>query len=320
MIILALTRIVDRVVLAKKEEEYGMNPHFFLDGDEEDLGIPIVEDDEKPRRGRPPKKRREDEVYPVDKPDKNPANSDMSYQSTYETTNQLLGNTILQIDVMGAQIQQDLAKVRSERDRKKWEYIGALSGTSTSLIGNKISAIREMNNIITKCHDLEFKRAKELRYGVDEGDDDKKLMDLYHAYINTPVGSVPGAAMPFAAMTPAEMMTSGVGIPINENIQQVSEDPGYLNYLNNMSPTQNAMIMETNPYVETVLVYDQSTQEKHFEVIDTRTGEMIPNMPVPAPMILDGTVVDIRRGTARNAQVNQNFKVKLLGERGMNEY
>ena len=317
---MALTHIVDRVVLAKKNEEFGMNPHFFLEGEDDDLSIPIVTEDEKPKRGRPPKKRREDDDYLAEKPDRNPTNSDMSYQSTYETTNQLLGNTILQIDVMGAQIQQDLAKVRSERDRKKWEYIGALSGTSTSLIGNKISAIKEMNNIIGKCHDLEMKRAKELRYGVDDGDDDKKLMDLYHAYINTPVGTVPGAAMPFAAMTPAEMMTAGVGIPINENIQQVSEDPGYLNYLNNISPTQNAMFMESNPFIETVIVYDQSTQEKYFEVVDSRTGEVVPNMPTPAPMILKGTVVDVRRGTARNAEVNQNFKVKLIGERGLNEY
>jgi len=317
-----LTHVVDRVTLVKKEE-YGVNVRRLVAEDEdtdEDIFVSLEDDENKPkRRGRPPKKRKEEDenTFAPQQP-KNPINSDMPYESTYVDNSNALKNTVGQIDYVNNAILHDLEVVRALRDKRKWEYIGGLASTTTSLLGNKISAIREMNNIITKCHDLEFKRAKELKFGVDDGDDDKKMMDLYNAYINTPVGAI--GSMPFSTMTPGEMMTTGNGVAINAASQAVRDDGGYNAYLANCTPEQNAMYMEQNPYVKTVLVYDQTSQERHFEVLNLQTGENVPNMPIPSDAELEGVVVDLARGTARNASLHKNYELKIIGERGMNEY
>ena len=333
-----LLHIVDRVVLSseldklkKKDEGYGFDASFIVDDNAASSGISFsdigVDTDIPKRRGRPPKKEnamvKAAEIYRTENAN-NPINSNMSYEDTYKPTVQVLTNTVGQIDMMSNRIMQDLDMVRNLRDKRKWEFVSMLSGTATGLIGNKISALREINSTISKAHDLELRRAKELKFGVDDGNDDKKIMDLYNAYINTPIGTVAGASpIPYAGVSQADITAAGMmggGMPINSEQQIVPQDPGYNAYMNSLSPEQNAMFYEDNPYIETIVVYDNETQEKHFEVIDNRTGQMVPNVPVPTQTVLDGVVVDIRRGMARNAQINQNYKLRVIGQRAMNEY
>ena len=321
-----LLHIVDRVEIKKKENFRISTNSLIADDDDEDTSISTHEsyverlDDDRPKkRGRPPKKQTNDTmVAPLAAHEQTPLNSDMSYRSTYQETNDMLHNTISQIDFVNNKLLADMDLVRSLRDKKKWEYVGDITSTSAGLIGNKISAIKEINGIITKCHDLEMKKMKDLKMNED-GDDDKKIMDLYNAYINTPIGSVP---VPSGYnFSQGDLMTSGMGLPINNNLQVVDNDPGYEEYIKNLSPVQNAMIMEQNPNIKTVLVYDQSDQSRHFEVMDVQTGQTIPNMPIPTDDILEGTVPDIVHGTARNAQFNMNFQLKIVGQRGsMDEY
>lgn len=331
VIMVELKHIVDRVKLVQAEEEekeetYGINTEFFLDENSPTYYADQIEHESEipKRRGRPPKRIKEVDINepPPAPVNTNPAtNPNMSYDSSYMVTSGLLATSIDQIDYVNSKILQDLETVRALRDKKKWEYIGGLAGTSTSLIGNKISAIREMNSIISKCHDLELRRVKELNLGKEEVDDDKRIMELYSAFTNLPVGSVSGmGALPFASMTGAEMMTANNGVPINANAQAVTPDAGYEAFLKNCTPEQNAMFMEQNAYIETVVVFDQSTQQKYFEVVDTRTGEVIPNMPLPSEFELDGVTVDVSRGTARNSQLRKDYKLKLVGVRGYNEY
>lgn len=323
-----LKHIVDRVKLVspdepeEQEEEYGLNTSFFLDENSPTFYADAIENEDRipKKRGRPAKRAKEIDNT-LQTPPQNPAvNPNISYDSSYADTTGLLAGAIGQIDYINGNILKDLETVRALRDKKKWEYIGGLAGTSTSLIGNKISAIREMNSIISKCHDLELRRAKEMKIGADEGDDDKKIMELYNAFVNTPIGTV-SSAIPFASMSQADMMTSGNGVPINASAQALNgADAGYDNFIRNCTPEQNAMFMEGNAFVETVVVFDQSTQDKYFEVVDTRTGEVIPNMPIPSDLELSGVTIDINRGTARNSQLKRDYKLKLVGTRGYNEY
>ena len=98
------------------------------------------------------------------------------------------------------------------------------------------------------------------------------------------------------------------------------QDTGFNEYMSNLTPQQNAMLQEHNPFVETVLVYDQTNHTKWFECIDTRTGMPVPNMELPNDFVRDGCNVDIRRGIARNAQLNQTFKLKVVGTRVSDEF
>jgi hypothetical protein len=302
----------------REDSGFGFNASSLVgDGD----ALPALETNEpaKKKRGRPRKEDNGDGFTVAKKADPNPINSDMPYDQTYKQNMMMMSGTVAQIDGLSSQLMQDLGAVRNLRNSfKKYEYMGTIAGAVTSLIGNKISAVREMNSVITKCHDLELKRAKELKAGVDDGDDDKRLMDLYSAFINNPMGN-PGASMPYANVSQADLMSVGARANTT-NLFSQNEDPGFTRYEQNLTPQQNAMLNEGNPNIETVLVYDQSTQDKYFEVIDKSTGMPIPNMPTPGEFILEGCVPDVVRGIARNSDFNQNFPLKLVGQRAANEY
>jgi hypothetical protein len=317
-----LKTIVSRV---KPTETFGFNGNFFVNGDEESLSLPNTEDPAQKRRGRPPGKMKklESGVEFVSVDDDDEQEKNVAYKKTYEVTTGMLTNSIRQIDGLNAQIQTDISLVRNNKFIKnKYPYICELTGATTGLMGTKISAIRELNSVISKCHDLEMKRAKEFGNNEKENDD-KKIMDMYNAFINTPVGSVQGS--PFAGITPmlinSPPSTMGmVGIDIDSDIRAISGNPGYDNYVQNMTPEQNAMVLETNPFIKPVVIYNQETQDKYFDVVDTSTGLSVPNVPRPADFLLREMRVDVRSGVARNASANMDFPVILIGNRALDEY
>ena len=173
-----------------------------------------------------------------------------------------------------------------------------------------------MSSINSKCHDLELRKAKELS-ATQTMDDDKAIMDMYRAYINTPIGSVGG--MPYggaAPMSQGTLMAAGV----TGNSGMDGYDNGFNTYMKNLTPEQNMMLMENNPNVQQVVIYDANTQQKAFAVIDTNTGQQIPNTPTLPDEILNNVTVDVTRGTARAAAFNMNFPLKIIGEPSYNEY
>ena len=121
------------------------------------LGSDTQAEEQPKRRGRPlGSKNKPKEVVET------PLNSNMTYAETYAPIMGQLAQTVGQIDEMEAQIQEDLRRVRKFKDttRNKFEYITELTGSATGLIGNRISALREMRSINSKCHDLELRKAK----------------------------------------------------------------------------------------------------------------------------------------------------------------
>lgn len=274
-------------------------------------------EENKPKRGRPKK------AQVIEGPsirNKNPLNSDMAYAETYQTPANMVANTIGQLEQLGSQIHDDLQAVRNSRTLKnKYLYITNLSGSLTGILSSKISAIKELRGMITDANNFELKKMNQLK--INEKDsDDKIIMDMYNAYLNAPVGNLGSRSI---ANTPASYINSNNGIPIStQNGISYAEqsDSGYAQYMNSLTPEQKSMVSEKNPYIETVLVYNQSDQSKWFEVIDTRTGLPVEGIPVPPDFVRDGCSVNVRAGIARNSALNQTFKLKIVGVAQSNEF
>lgn len=281
-----------------------------------------LEDTNKPKRGRPKKEVKES--APSNRRVPTPLNSDMAYIETYAMPIGLLRDSIGQISNMEQRILEDINTIRASKTLKsKYVYLANLTGAYTGLVSNKISAARELRAIYSDANNFELK--KQQQFKIDErNSDDKIISDMYAKMLNTPVGAVANGTINMSI--PPSYINSNVGTPIitaanGQNFaDNSSEEDGFKNYMKNLTPEQNSMIQESNPYIETVLVYNQSDQNKWFEVIDTRTGQPVPNMPIPNDFVKDGCNVDIRHGIARNASLNQTFKLKLVGVRGDDEF
>lgn len=239
--------------------------------------------------------------------------SDESYENNYDETNNMLKYSIMQLDILANDVKSELDSIRKSKTLKgKYQYISDLCSTASNLVSSKISAIKEINSVKTNCYKLELQRAKDIRTSqVNQQDDDKYITDLYNAYINTPVGGVPNPALQFTS--------SNIGGNINAymngmNTTQVNEEQNFQNYMNNLSPEQNRMIIGDNPNIETVVAFDPNTGEKAFEVIDTSTGLSVPNYPRPNASLLDDTSVDVSTGIASNTNIGQSWKVVVLGD------
>ena len=76
--------------------------------------------------------------------------------------------------------------------------------------------------------------------------------------------------------------------------------------------SQNRMLLDGNPNIETVVVYDPNTGGKSFDVIDTSTGTPVGHYPRPSETLLDDTIIDFATGTASNTNIGQNWKVVVL--------
>ena len=235
------------------------------------------------------------------------------YIDTFNETNDMLKFSIMQLDVLTNDVKNELDTIRNSKTLKgKYKYISDLCSTASALVSSKISAIKEINAVTHNCHKLELQRVKDMKVSeLNKQDDDKYITDLYNAYINTPVGGAPNPALQYTSANVAgniNALMNGV------NTVNVNEEQNFQNYMNNLSPEQNRMILGDNPNIETVVVYDPNTGEKAFEVIDTNTGLSVPNYPRPNSTLLDDTSIDVSTGIASNTNIGQNWKVVVLGD------
>lgn len=279
------------------------------------------------KRGRPPKTQHAQEVVVnpiVTEPGYNTptmVQSNTPYMTTYNEPMALIRGSIGEIDSLNGVVRNQLdAVVDSKTLRKKYEYVSELSSTSANLIGTKIRAITEMNKVISDSHKLDLQRVKDLKLSAaaDESNSDKRIQDMYTAFINTPMGSYGLPVQQFPTMQDLtmpnpQMLNAQGGIDIT-GTPTPTVDPGFEVWKQNMSPEQNRMIMEQkNPNIQTVVVYDQTTNNKYFDVIDRTTGQSIPNMPKPDPYLLADTYPNINNMTARNSNIDTVYPLVLTG-------
>lgn len=298
------------------------NLDFMTEG--KGKGIPVdvdlLEDTSKKRRGRPKKKDSDNNVEQnTEEPViiVNPAKdlpmsqTNLPYSQTYDQTNEMLQSAISEIDLYSNSVRQELESIKASKTLKnKYNYITDLTSTGSSLIGTKITAIRELNKSITDSHNLELKRMKDTAAaGANEVDDSKYIMDLYNAFMTTPSSSMPQNAfmpnqMSFQSFGSNENGVTALGVSSNGSMP-VSE---------NLTPAQNRMRLEQDPNIKTVVVYNSTTGEKSFDARNVVTGEKIYNYPLPDPMFLENVTPYPNEGVARDVNLDRTYPLIVMND------
>lgn len=252
------------------------------------------------------------------------------YMSKYAETNALLKTAITQLDIGLADMQSDLQMLKNNKTiRNKYQQMSMIQKNVGDFLSNKINAVKELNNVISKCNDLELKRAKELKE-LDAQDDDKRIMDLYNSMISMPVGGQSGMqgggfATPFGPNT-FEMTYAGNPNSPNQNIvtstdMNTQEDFGYLNYLKNKTPAQNMMSIDSNPNIKQVVVHNRSTGQSYFDIMDMSTGRSVPNTERYDNSFLEDTHLDLINNIATNVNIGESYPIVQVGsDIILNEY
>lgn len=233
---------------------------------------------------------------------------------TYMETTGMLRETLGQIDTLNSELMQEFQMVRNNRTMKnKYNVLVGLSENVGSLIGNKISAIREINSSISKSNELDYKKLKDIKSAQAALDDDKYIADLYKSAMAQP-NMAPVA--PVFPQVDASIFGSGIvraQTPFEMN-NGMAVDTSYLNYQSRLTPEQNSWRFEDNPAVQQVLVMDDSTGNKFFQYMNTQTGEVIPNMPTYDENIVADCTVDRDRMVAKNTNLNQIFPLVIINQ------
>lgn len=309
----------------------GLNFGSLVDGTAETLPVaaPVVTElPEKKTRKRKSSSDKPEKINHAEEVDQ------VVYSDTYMDTNALLHQTIGQLDVVAAEMKDELDKIVKSRTIKgRYMAMGNVSKSLSDMLSTKVQAIKELNNSIKAVNDMEYRRAKDNRNFESEQGDDKAIMDLYNAFVQAPVSANIPSTGPYSLIGPnindvmfgANQLPAGSnevvasdGSIITYDTNQSQQNSMFNNYMSNLTPEQNAMINEGK--TETVVVYDKATGAKSFEVVDSKTMQPVPNMPVPDPMFLADVTVDVRRKVARNTNLNQVYKVITVNDDTVSEY
>ena len=311
-----------------ESKQSGIMPDFTKTIDSPAFTEPqIIVDDGKKKRGRPRKGQAsstdlfsspshmvqagESFITTDDKRELSLMESTEPIEKKYAETNNILRSAIMQLDSSMAQVQEDIDYVRHAKTlRNKYQYLSLLQGSMGTMIANKISAARELNNTISKCNDFEMKRYKENKASASNIDDDQRVMEMYKAFVNTPVSSNPFPNVSQMAVSGSPVMATALG----------NQDDNFTNYMNNMTPAQQTMYLEGNPNIQQVVVYNQETGARYFDVIDMTTGQSIPNAEKHDVMFLEDVTIDLKNKVARNVNIGETYPLVIIGEPIMQEY
>ena len=249
------------------------------------------------------------------------------YMDKYQETNILLKTAIAQLDIGLQDMQQDLLMLRNNKTmRNKYQQMSMVQKNVGDFLGNKINAIKELNSVISKCNDLELKRAKELKE-LENQDDDKRIMDLYNAMISMPVGGQAGMSSGFSTpLGPNTFEMTYAGNPHSYSANVVtsvdnSSDAGYQNYLMNKTPAQNMMSLDSNPHIQQVVVHNRATGQSYFEIMDMNTMRPVPNTEKYDSSFLEDTSMDFVNNIATNVNLGESYPiVQIGGDPILNEY
>ena len=281
--------------------------------------IPIINDPEPKKKSSKKKKNDDSNTTAIAKSDNSekvtPASvEDAPTSYTYMETTGMLRETLGQIDTLNSELMQEFQMVRNNRTMKnKYNVLVGLSENVGSLIGNKISAIREINSSISKSNELDYKKLKDIKSAQAALDDDKYIADLYKSAMAQPNMAPVSPVFP---QVDASIFGSGIvraQTPFEMN-NGMAVDTSYLNYQSRLTPEQNSWRFEDNPAVQQVLVMDDSTGNKFFQYMNTQTGEVIPNMPTYDENIVADCTVDRDRMVAKNTNLNQIFPLVIINQ------
>lgn len=239
------------------------------------------------------------------------------FRNSYMETDAILRTAITQLDSGIIDVSKDISLLRNSKTIKnKYQYLSLLQGSLSNFLSNKIAAARELNNTITKCNDFEMRRYKETRLAAaaEAKDDDVKIMEMYKAFVNTPVNSgITNSIGP--SVTDMTIPSAGI---VGNDIGSL--DTQYQSYIDNLTPQQNMMRLENNPNIKQVVVYNQENGARWFDVIDMTTGQSIPNVEKHDAMFLEDVTLDLKNNVARNVNLGETYPLVIVGQSITSEY
>ena len=304
------------------EEEETIDPKFLLKIPEENAEvIPPAR-----KRGRPRKSESNQPII-TGSENSNSQIEDPSAMYTYAQTTMMLHDTVGQLDMIASEIKSEMDDIRLSRTaRNKYNTVIGLSTALGKILETKVSAISQINSAISKANELDYKREKD-RKSIEANQmmDDKRIMDLYQSFVANPMGTE-GAGTSVLGPSNMQTIVGGSQIIRSDTPTYAANntggvvDAGYLNYLSNATPEQNLMMYENNPNVQTCVIYDASTGNKFFQVMDISTGQAIPNVQALDNRFMEDTFIDLKTKTASNNNLHQTYPVIVINEDVVSQY
>lgn len=280
----------------------------------------VLDSSTKKKRGRPKKSEQSTIIGAAGVNDDK--NQDIPTMYTYQETTDMLRGTLVQIDQLAGQVKHELDAVAANRTLKsKYNVMVGLSGNLGDIINTKISAIKEINNAISKSNEMDYKKEKDRKAALENVNDDKYIMDMYNAFVQNPAN-----ANNRAALGPTNADATLMGVP---NIIRASTDTpqsgfapdtGYLSYVTNMTPEQRLMSLEDNPNIKLCVIFDAATGNKSFQNMDMSTGQVVPGLPVRDQMFMEDTTLDLKNNIAKNINLNETYPLVVINQQIANEY
>lgn len=305
--------------MAKKEKQLGFNINSFIKGSEQEKDVAVYSTNapetinDAPKQKKVVKKKQAEDVPAVVGPAFPTPQSSMSYiqenipyAMAYQETNQQLDESITQLNILGGELMQELQSVRASKTlRNKYNYINDMTTTCTSIISAKLAAIKEKNKTINDVSHLELTRLKELKSQANAEDDNTRIASMYDAFINTPISMGRGVLAP----PMQDMMMVDSAIPQAALGSTMSEQAAWEQSLD---PAQNRMILEAKGAVETIVVYDNATGNRWFDVVDKVTRQSVPNVERPDNSYIYDIDINVRGGFAKDSMRNKIYPLLVL--------
>ena len=300
----------------------GFNPDAFVKESKdykehtiEKVVAEVVEDKPKRKKKNELVKGGSTSIAPANAPENNNLNflqSDISYMTAYQETNEQLDSAIKELNMLGSEVMGELVKVKSSKTLKnKYNYINDMTATVTNIISTKIGAIKEKNKTINDVNNMELRRMKELKIDTSQEDDNARIANLYDAFVNTPIGTYGGQNILGPSL--ADMTLMG-GAP-DMNRMAIGNDQAQ--WEQGLNPAENRMLLEAKGLVETVVFYDQTSGNRWFEIVDKNTKQPVPNVEKPDDSYIWELDINVNGGFAKDA--NRNVIYPLIVVNGQDQ-
>ena len=299
--------------MAKKDKKpLGFNIAAFVNNsDENKLTIPATPEDNTAASKKKASRKKEDvpvvEPIPVPQTSMSYIQENIPYQMAYAETNQQLDNAIQELNVLGAEMMGDLQMVRSSKTMKnKFNIINDMTENTVSIINAKIAAIREKNKSINDINNLEIRRIKELKLQASEEDDNTRIANMYHAFINYPQSIGPAALGPNVQ----DVMMNSAPVQSMPRISVGADDTAA--WEASLDPSGRRMLLEAQNSIETVVVYDESSGNRYYSVIDKQTGQPVPNVETPDDSTIYELDINVRGGYAKDIHRGVTYNLIVI--------
>lgn len=242
------------------------------------------------------------------------------YTLAYQDTNAQLDSVINDLNLLGSEIIDELHSIRQSKTLKgKYTYINDMTATASSIINTKLSAIKEKSSIIHNIQTLELNRMKQLKTTASAEDDNTRIANLYDAFINTPIAT--GYNNNILGPSAQDAMLVGGGaynLPRMETGPASSQE----NWEASLSPAENRMVLEAKGSIDTVVMYDETTGNRWFEVLDKVTRQPVNNVERPDASYIYDLDINVRAGYAKDSNRGVTYPLVIVnnGDTSINQY